>query len=438
VSEIDDVLAASKGNAPAYLVWGEEFLVRKTADELVAKLLPDAAVGINLAILDGASPREIAEELATLPMFPGRKIVLVRDPDFIAPKKGRGDGLAKAREAWRAGRRKEGARRVLALAARAGWGVDALAGGKNAPTPADWKETLNVELADADVAFLAEVAAFCREERLSAPEGDAGQLVDVLKTRLPPGHALVLAASEVDARAPLVKVIEDIGCVLERRVAARLRDLDITDVVDDVLEPFGKRLGPGAGDLLKDRVGGNMRLLQSELEKLALYADGEVIRSEDVDLLVARARDEEFLELSDALQKRDFGAALSYATDAMAQGSHPLQLLGAVASIVRTMLENSDRMERRGLGLFRMSFNDFKAEVFPQIERDARAQKAKVPHPYAVYAGMQAAARYGRQDLLKGLCACADADVSLKSSGEGRLVIERLLWGLCVRTAEAH
>ena len=31
--------------------------------------------------------------------------------------------LARAREAWKAGRRKEGARRLLGLVARAGWGV---------------------------------------------------------------------------------------------------------------------------------------------------------------------------------------------------------------------------------------------------------------------------------------------------------------------------
>ena len=42
----------------------------------------------------------------------GRKVVLVHDPEFLAPKKARGDGLAKSREAWRAGRRKEAARRL--------------------------------------------------------------------------------------------------------------------------------------------------------------------------------------------------------------------------------------------------------------------------------------------------------------------------------------
>ncbi|MFL5351557.1 MAG: DNA polymerase III subunit delta, partial [Archangium sp.] len=127
-ADIEDVLDEVKAGKvhPLYLLWGEEYLVRRGADELVKALLPDASAGLNFAVLDAGSPREVASELATLPLFPGRKVVLVRDPEFLAPKKGRGDALGKAREAWKAGKRKEGARRLLALAARAGWGVDQL------------------------------------------------------------------------------------------------------------------------------------------------------------------------------------------------------------------------------------------------------------------------------------------------------------------------
>ena len=136
--ELDDVLEEAKaGNgASLYLLAGEEFLVRKGADDLVKRLVPDASAGLNFAVMDGASPREVAQELATLPLFPGPKVVLVRDPEFLAPKKGRGDALGKARDAWKAGRRKEGARRLLALAARAGWGPSELdPSAPGAPSP---------------------------------------------------------------------------------------------------------------------------------------------------------------------------------------------------------------------------------------------------------------------------------------------------------------
>jgi DNA polymerase-3 subunit delta len=433
-ADIDDVLDEAKAGKvlPLYLLWGEEYLVRRGADELVKVLLPDASAGLNFAVLDAGSPREVAQELATLPLFPGRKVVLVRDPEFLAPKKGRGDALGKAREAWKAGKRKEGARRLLALAARAGWGVDQLdPSARGAPSVDQWKEELNVDLAEADLTFLKEVATFCREERITAPEGDASALLELFQKGVPRGHALVLAASEVDAKSPLVKLAADKGRVVERKVAARHKDLEIEPLAEEFLRPFKKKLGKGAAEQLKERIGGNVRLLQSELEKLATYAEGATIESSDVSLLVAHTREEEFFELSEALQNRNLKGALDYTMDAMGQGVHGLQLLGAVASIVRGMLENHERLEKYAGGSMPRSFPDFKARVFPRIEEEAKAAKGKAPHPYAAFLGMQGAGRYKRRELLDALVACAEADLALKSSASSKLVIERLLWTVC-------
>jgi DNA polymerase-3 subunit delta len=438
-AELDDVLKEVKAGkvAPLYLLWGEEFLVRKGADELVKELVPDAAMGLNFAVLDAGSPREVAQELATMPLVPGRKVVLVRDPEFLAPKKGRGDALGKAREAWKAGKRKEGARRLLALAARAGWGVDQLdPSAPGAPSVEEWKAELDVELAEADVAFLKEAATFCREERITAPEGDASALLELFEKGLPKGHALVLAATDVDAKSPLLKLARDSGRLVERKVAARHKDLDLSELAKEFLAPFKKKLGPGALEQLKERIGGNIRLLQSELEKLALYAgQSPTIDAADVALLIHHAREEEFFELSESLQKRDLKGALSYAEDAMGQGTHALQLLGAVASIVRGLLENHERLSQYAKGSPPRSFDDFKSRIFPKIEQEAKAAKGRAPHPWAAFLSMQAAARYERRELLRALVACAEADLELKSSASGKLVIERLIWSLCARSA---
>ena len=419
--------------APFYLLCGEEFLVRKGAEDIIKALLPDAAAGLNYLVLDGGSPREVAQELATLPLFPGRKVVLVRDPEFLAPRKGRGDVLGKAREAWKANRRKEGARRLLALVARAGWGHQDLDPERpGAPSVEQWKEELGAELAEADLAFLKEVAAFCREENIQAPEGDATALLQLFERGLPTGHALVVATSDVDPKNPLHKWAEKHGRVIERKVATRLKDLDLGTIASEILRPFKKRLSKEAEARLKDRCGGNIRLVQSELEKLALYVEGAVIEPADVELLVSRAREEEFFELSEALQKQDLAGALRYAQEAMGQGSHPLMLLGAIASIVRTLLAGYERLRELtgGRGLPR-GFDDFKRSIFPKIEQEAREAKQRVPHPYAAFMSMQAASRFSRGQLLGALAACADADLAIKSSANGALVIERLVWTCC-------
>ena len=435
--QLQDVLAEleKKPAAPVYLLTGDEFLARKGADELVKRLLPDASAGLNYFVLDGASPREVAQELVTLPMFPGRKVVLLRDPEFLAPKKGKVDGLSRAREAWKAGRRKEGARRLLALVARAGWGaaeLDPTAAGT--PDAGRWKEELEVDLAEADVQFLREVALYCREERITVPEGDVAPLCTELERGLPPGHALVIAASEVDGKNPFMKVVREKGHLVDRKVAKKLSELDLSVIAPEVLKPLGKRLSAAAAAELKDRVGANMRLMQSELEKLAMYASSATIEAADVELLVERARDEEFMELSDAIKKQDLRAALRYVEDELTQGTHALQLLGAVASIVRGLVEGRARLARYVRGPMPSTFSRFKAEVFPDIERDLKAASSKVPHPYGAYMDMTAAAQLGETALLEGLVACAEADLELKSGGsrlpqvhEGQLVLERLL-----------
>jgi DNA polymerase-3 subunit delta len=419
--------------APLYLLWGEEFLVRRGADELRDRLLPKDSRDLCSSLMDGASPREVAQELATLPLFPGRKVVVIRDPEFLAPKKPRGDPLARARDAWRSGRRKEGARRVLALLAKGGWGRAELnfSAGK-APSIEEWRKELNVDLNQGDLAFLQEVAAFCEQEQLSAPEGDVSPILGLITKGVPSGHALIIASSEVDPANPLLKWAREQGHLIERKVAARVKDLNISDLVHETLRQYRKKLGPGAEELLKDRCGGNMRLLRSELEKLALYAEGPMIAAADVDLLVGRSREEEFLELSNALQKRDLRAALRYLADAMGQGMASLQLLGAIASIVRTLLLNQDRLFRLARGKLPRSFDEFKQRLFPKIEEEAAAEQQRIPHPYAVFAGMQAASRYPRGGLLNALRACGDADLALKSSGNGQLVLERLLWSICL------
>ncbi len=439
---LDDALAEldAGGESPVYLLVGEEFLVRKAAETLLQKLVPGGSAALNLVTMDVASPREVAAELNTLPMFGGRKVVCLRDPEFLAPKKGRPDALNRARDAWKANRRKEAARRVLNVAARAGWGVAEL----SAPKPHEWERDLGITLVELDVQFLREVATFCAAEGLSSAQSDDGALVSWLASAPPPGQVLVIITSDLEAKHPLVKLAKEAGRVFEFKEISKIRDfkgnVDVKAIDElgrfakDTLAPHKKALGAGALELLVDRVGGNFRLLQSELHKLALYSDGASISRKDVDLLVGHVREDEYFELSDAIAKRDFVAAKKYVDETVEQGSHPLMLLGSVAGIVRAMLSSSERIARLSGGKPPRTYNDFQARVWPKLEAELKANKARVPHPFKTFKDMETASLFGRQTLLRGLVSCAEADLALKLGGD-KLVLERLLWTLCGKAA---
>src|SRR5260370_32150690 len=99
------------------------------------------------------------------------------------------------------------------------------------------------------------------------------------------------------------------------------------------------------------------------------------MEAKDVELVVRRSRDEEFMELSDALQKRDLVAALKYVEDSLGQGTHPLQILGAVASIIRNLILGRDRLHRLTAGAPPLNYPHINTRVWPK-----RAQEAPLDH----------------------------------------------------------
>ncbi len=428
LAEID-----AKKARPVYLLTGEEYLVRRTSDEIVSRLVPKSQAALNVSILEGAGATDVARDLTTIPMFRGNKVVLVREPEFLAPKKGRQHALASVREAWNEGRRDAAAKRALALAARAGWGADRLdPGADGAPTREDWKRELDIDLADADVAFLRDVAQYCRDRGLAVPEGATRSLEEVLEKGLPPGHHLVIEAQAIDRKGTLFKLCERVGAVLDRAVERDVKHLSIAETVAEVLRPLNKRLAPRAEERLKDLCGGSMRLIHSELEKLAAYVgDRATIEEADVEELVLRSREDDFFELSNALFARDAAALIRYFERALDQGDAPLRLHAALATQVRRLLEERERCNRRPRSPGRMTYRDFQGAEFPSIADAAKAAGKKPPHPFAAYNVMMAALRFSLAELVQAHAALADADLALKSSADSRMVLESLAWTIC-------
>ncbi|MFN7132492.1 MAG: DNA polymerase III subunit delta, partial [Myxococcales bacterium] len=125
---------------------------------------------------------------------------------------------------------------------------------------------------------------------------------------------------------------------------------------------------------------------------------------------------------------------IRYVEAALEQGEAPLKLHGAIATLVRRLLE--DRVRWSALGFTaRTRQNEFEAKGLPVLQEEAKETGARVPHPYVAWLGFQACMRFETLELVRALLAVADADVQLKSGGQGRLVLESLLWRICERPA---
>ena len=424
--------------APVYLLDGDPFLTLRAAREIAEALVPEAQRALNVVELDAAAtPAEVGRELATGGLFGGGKAVLVAEPAFLTSKEDVAQAFDRARDAWAQGRQRDGARRLVALAAKAGWTTADLDRSRaDAPGLADWRRELGVDPEDeaSAEAFLEEAGRYAMERGLQAGKEDAAALEALLSRGLPPGHVLVIAAGKVDGRLPLAKRLAAAGRRLTLAVEREGRWDDERPVLGPVLAALlsgtGKRVDREAEARLAELVGDDARALAAELGKLAAYAgEREVITAEDVDALVTRVASDKFFALGNAVESRDLPGALSVLRRSLEDELSGPQLLGSLAGTLRRLLTEQERGRLAAPGRRLGSFEAWSAAVLPTIPADELGERK----PYGLWMKYQASQRFGRGELLDGLAALAEADLLLKTGSDGQVLLERCLVDLLSR-----
>jgi len=423
---------------PVYLFDGDPFLALRAARELAFALVPQAQRALNLVELDAAaSPAEVAAEVATGGLFGGGKVVLVQEPAFLTSKEDAAEIFERALKMWGEGRQREATRRLLALAAKAGWSAKELD-----PAGDDWvgdgafQKELGIALDGAARAFVQGAARFAAEREMKAAKDDASALDAALQRGFPPGHVLVVAAGKVDGRLPLVKKLAAAG----RRISTQLekegkwddQHLVLGPVLESLLAGSGKRVDHAAETRLAALVGDDARLLASEVAKLAAYVgDRKVIAAKDVDEVVTRAASDPFFALGNAVEARDLAGALGVLGRSIQDGASPFMLLGSLAGAVRRMIVERERA-RKVVGPRKIaSSREWEATVFPTIPGDEVGDKK----PYGFWMKYQASTRFSREELLDALAGLAEADVAMKTGQDGQVRLERVLVGLLAARA---
>jgi len=199
--------------------------------------------------------------------------------------------LSRARDLWQGKRPRDAARRLLKLVRPAGWGAAEVAfGTKTGVSPARWRKEIGEAPEEAD-------RVGCR----SFPPGRWPRTSPRRRTIWRPWSGRWSGAFPEDAPDPgggitpprhaLVRLAQEKGAHLKRRAERRGRTIDTLDIsplVSDELGPLKKKLARDAEAELKNRLGDDLRLIASELRKLALHAGERAqITREDVEAVVA-------------------------------------------------------------------------------------------------------------------------------------------------------
>ena len=132
-----------------------------------------------------------------------------------------------------------------------------------------------------------------------------------------------------------------------------------------------KNLPVPAAEFLLERVGADMALLKSELEKAILFChDAKAIGVPDLERLVGKSREDAIWDVTEAVSNGDAPRALSIFEDLVTTGTFPLVVLTLLVRQTRHLLQARLLLERAGDPPFR-DYRSFQARVGPQVPKGA-------------------------------------------------------------------
>jgi len=320
----------------------EEFLAR----DALHKLIDDPRFALNVERFDGPSADINAVRMAceTMPFLSEARLVVV-------------DGLPKPR------REKSGSTASEESSADDGKGAKGKRGGKKPTATALAKE------------FAGALA------QIGGDIPSTTTLAVIVDEELPKAHPLLAAAQE---HGKLLTFTSPTGAALDTWIARRAKGENV-------------RITPEATRLLATLAVGKLRLLASEVNKLATYVGPNgSIDARAVNLLVADSREARVFDLTDVIARGDRAAALSLLHELLDEGQAPLAIIALIARQVRVLALVKDLASRGARS--------------PEI-----ASAAGLP-PFIVEKTVAQARRFTATQLDAAQRACLTIDTALKRS----------------------
>jgi len=283
---------------------------------------------------------------------------------------------------------------------------------------------------------------FLGDERAASAQAvteTLGELAEELKTFKWQGVRLLISAGKVDKRKTFYKTLDKIGTV-ENFSGWSVDDKDWAERAEvaarAAIRQRQKEITEEALAELVNRVGPHPRQLDSEVEKLCLFAgDRKNLELADVGDICTRNKTARAFALGDALGDRDLPRLLRRLDEELWAVKYDSQkseigLLYGLISKVRAMLLLKE-MLREGWIKPEMDYNRFKAQLervpAGQLPADRRFNPLAL-NPYVLYKALPQAKKYTQNELVRAMDLLLRCNQRLVSSGlDGTLVLQEML-----------
>ncbi len=250
---------------------------------------------------------------------------------------------------------------------------------------------------------------------------------------------LVISAGKVDKRKTFYKTLEKIAFI-EGHAGLSIDDRDWADQAETVafrqLKGLGKAISDRALAELVASVGPNVRQLNNEIEKLALYVgDRAQIEADDVTAVVTRNKQARAFALGDALGERDLPLLLRRLDEELWEMKFDSQksgigLLYGLITKVRAMIFLKEMLREGWLGMD-SDYSRFKARLERVARDDLPEDKRFNPlamNPYVLFKALPQTNRYSLDELIRAMDLLLRCNQQLIFSNQDQaIVLQRTL-----------
>lgn len=155
---------------------------------------------------------------------------------------------------------------------------------------------------------------------------------------------LILLANEIDRRTSFYRLIKEKACVAD---FPKLKSAELERRAEILVRRHSLQMSAASLKKLVEMSGSDLGTLINEVEKLSLYCgNGNTVPDSVVDEIASRSRQHGIFELTDALARRDRGAALKHLASLIDSGEEPIMILGMMARHFRQVLIVKELMEK--------------------------------------------------------------------------------------------
>ena len=434
---LEDIKAGN--HKQLYLCFGERYLCRQSAEQIEQALLQTGAGAVHS--IDGSAEdnSRILSRVLSFSLLPGLQIYRVKDSNLFLSKDISAQIWEKAVKAHQQNKPKSAVRHLSDLVKTAALAHDSATVFSDISKD-QWQKLFGFGHPGDDLGWADALLANSGLQSASSPARTADRFLSAIEQGLPVNNILLLTTENIDKRKKLFTQIKTYGEIIDcsvtpgpSRNAVREQKEVVQEMVKNTLNQFDKKIEPRALELLFERIGFHPVGVVMEVEKLALFiGERQKIRVSDIELMVARTREDAIFQLTEALGNRNRQQSLTILNNLTRDGVHSLAILASIRNYFRKLLIfRSLQLSGDPVWTRNMNANSFQNHYLPALkEKEAWSELLK-GHPYALFMSFTKASEFSVSALKKSLSLVLGAEYRLKGAPiPHNIILEELLLSL--------